>query len=152
MDPPAAGCSDWVALTHEVIPYDAVLDFLHDPRAGAVDVFFGTTRRWTADRETVELSYECYAPMALSEMNTLLREARAQWDVVRACIIHRLGVVPPAEASVVIGVSTPHRKDAFEACRFLIDRLKVQVPIWKKEHYADGTTDWVQGTTPPNPH
>ncbi len=69
--------------------------------------------------------------------------------LIKGCLLHRLGVVPVAEASVVIGIATPHRGDAFEACRFLIDQLKIQVPIWKKEHYADGKKEWVMGKGKP---
>lgn len=141
---------DWVALTEGILPAVEAIAFLQDPRAGGIDIFLGTTRQWTGDKETTELSYECFAPLALKEMQTLLKTARERWSVIRACIFHRTGVVPPAEASVLIGVSTPHRKDAFEATRFLIDTLKVQVPIWKREHYADGSTEWVQGSDPPS--
>ncbi len=139
----------WTHLQHEGLDINRVTDFLYHPAAGGVDIFVGTTRQWTDDRETSELSYECYEAMALREMDALIQDAMSRWSIVRTCILHRLGVVPVAEASVIIGVSTPHRVDAFEACRFLIDRLKVQVPIWKKEHYSDGTTEWVQGSTSP---
>ena len=74
---------------------------------------------------------------------------QTRWPVERVCLLHRLGIVPPAEASVVVGVATPHRADAFAACRFLIDTLKQQVPIWKREVYADGSTEWVEGSAPP---
>ena len=143
----------WVALEEEVLDMNKVTSFLYDAKAGGVDIFAGTTRQWTnkegEEKETVELSYECYPPMALKEMRALLQEAVERWPVVKACLIHRLGVVPVGEASVIIGVSTPHRVAAFEACRYLIDRLKIQVPIWKKEHYADGETEWVQGKARP---
>ena len=139
----------WVVIQHELLSVDQVAEFLYDARAGGVDIFVGTTRKWTHGKETAELSYECFEPMALKEMHTLIDKAEAKWDVAKVCILHRLGVVPVAQASVIIGVSTPHRKDAFEACRFLIDQLKVQVPIWKKEHYTDGSTEWVQGTSKP---
>ncbi len=141
----------WVALTQEKLDLNEVSSFLYHPRAGGVDIFAGTTRQWTGadEKETVELSYECYEAMALQEMQALLDQAVAKWPVVKACLLHRLGVVPVAEASVVIGVATPHRGDAFEACRFLIDRLKIQVPIWKKEHYKSGETEWVMGKGKP---
>lgn len=138
-----------VRLTHVPIDVGAAFAFLADPGAGGLDLFVGTTRRWTGDAETVALSYECYAPMAMKEMRRLIAEAMARWPVVRACLWHRLGTVPVAEASVLVGVATPHRADAFEACRFLIDRLKRQVPIWKRETYADGRMEWVQGEQSP---
>ena len=139
----------WIEIGHEVLNVQKVADFLYHPKAGGVDIFIGTTRQWTDGKETGELSYECYEGMALKEMHALIEKACDQWDVVKVCMLHRLGVVPVAEASVIIGVATPHRKDAFAACRFLIDQLKVQVPIWKKEFYTDGSTEWVQGTSKP---
>ncbi|WP_457653938.1 molybdenum cofactor biosynthesis protein MoaE [Rhodocaloribacter sp.] len=139
-----------IRLVHDPIDVAEAAAFLADPRAGGLDLFIGTTRRWTGDAETLELSYECYAPMAMKEMRRLVEEAMTRWPLVRACIRHRLGTVPVAEASVLIGVAAPHRADAFEACRFLIDRLKRQVPIWKRETYADGRLEWVQGERPPD--
>ncbi len=112
-------------------------------------MFAGTTRQWTQGRETLRLEYESYEPMALKVMHELLDEAEKRWPVLRGCLLHRLGKVPIAEVSVIAGVATPHRADAFEAARFLIDRLKSQVPIWKREHWADGLTDWIMGDTLP---
>lgn len=134
-----------VKLQHDQLDVGAITTFLYTAEAGGVSVFVGTTRRWTDGRETVELEYECYEAMALKEMEQLADRAQERWPVRRICLVHRLGVVPVAEASVIVGVSTPHRAEAFEACRFLIDTLKQQVPIWKREVYADGTTEWVQG-------
>ena len=139
----------WVGLQHAPLDVGAVSTFLQTPRAGGLNLFVGTTRQWTRGRETVRLEYEGYAPMALAEMERLAEAARERWPVLRVCLLHRLGVVPPAEASVVIGVATPHREAAFAACRYLIDTLKQQVPLWKQEVYADGETEWVQGDAPP---
>lgn len=136
----------WWQITENTTGIEEVESFLYDSRAGGVDIFIGITREWTGGKQTLKLSYECYEPMALQEIKKLLDEASSKWPIVKACIIHRVGVVPAAKPSVIIGVSTPHRKDAFEACRFLIDELKVQVPIWKKEIYADGTEEWVDPT------
>ena len=139
----------WFLLRHEPLDVGAAFTFLQTPNAGGIDLFVGTTRQWTADKETVRLEYDCYEAMALKEMERLAEQAQARWPVERVCLLHRLGIVPPAEASVVVGVATPHRADAFAACRFLIDTLKQQVPIWKREVYADGSTEWVEGPTPP---
>lgn len=139
----------WFLLQHEPLDVGAAFTFLRTPKAGGIDLFVGTTRQWTADKETVRLEYDCYEAMALKEMERLAEQAQARWPVERVCLLHRLGIVPPAEASVVVGVATPHRADAFAACRFLIDTLKEQVPIWKREVYADGSTEWVEGPTPP---
>ncbi len=117
--------------------------FLYSHEAGGTALFVGVTRRWTKGRETKKLVYESYDEMALKEMKTLLEEACHAWPVIKACILHRLGTVPPGEPSVLIGVSTPHRSEAFDACRYLIDELKMRVPIWKHETYADGAEEWV---------
>lgn len=133
----------WYEVSEEPLQLSAIEDFLYDEKAGGVNVFVGVTRKWTGKHETVELSYECYKSMAEKEMLHLLEEAQQKWPVIKGCILHRVGTVKSGKPSVIIGVATPHRNEAFQACRFLIDRLKVQVPIWKKERYADGTIEWV---------
>jgi len=138
----------WIHLTEAPLDTAAVDAFLRTEAAGGLTLFVGTTRRWTDGRETVRLAYDAYAPMAAKTMRSLVEEAAERWPVLRVAVGHRLGEVPPPEASVVIGVACAHRAAAFAACRWLIDTLKVQVPIWKQEHYADGTTEWVQGQTP----
>ena len=135
----------WLRMEDEPLDVLAVADFLRTEEAGGVDIFLGTTRRWTRGRETMRLEYESYRPMALSEMERLYNEATERWPISRASIHHREGIVPVKEISVIIGVSTPHRSDAFEACRYLIDELKRRVPIWKREFYSDGEVEWVQG-------
>ena len=111
---------------------------------GGIALFAGTTRRFTRGRETVQLSYEAHVPMALAECRRLGEEAASRWPVLKLVLWHRIGEVPVGETSVLIGVATAHRAEAFEACRFLIDALKERVPIWKKEHFADGETAWVE--------
>ena len=145
----ATGDTRWIELRTEPLDVGGAFSFLQTARAGGIDIFVGTTRQWTGTKETVHLEYDCYRTMALKEIARLADEASGRWPVKRLCIHHRLGVVPLAEASVLIGVSTPHRKGAFEACRFLIDSLKRQVPIWKRECYADGTNEWIGGPEPP---
>ena len=113
-----------------------------DPAAGAIVSFTGTTRRDNAGRVVIRLEYEAYEPMALSEMRKLAVEAGARWKITRIAIAHRVGVVEIGETSVAIAVSAPHRAEAFEACRFAIDRLKEIVPIWKKEHFEGGEV-WI---------
>lgn len=112
-------------------------------------MFSGTTRQWTDDRETTLLEYESYEPMALKVMHELLDTAATRWPLIKAYLVHRLGVVPISEASVLVGVSTAHRRDAYEASRYLIDTLKVQIPIWKREHWADGGQQWISGDQSP---
>jgi molybdopterin synthase catalytic subunit len=132
-----------VRLTHEPIDVAAVIAEVTSPLAGAVVLFLGTTRAVTGQRETMRLDYEAYDAMAEKKLRELASDAAARWPLVHCAVIHRLGTVPPAEPSVAVAVSTPHRQDAFEAGKWLIDALKESVPIWKREHWADGTTEWV---------
>jgi molybdopterin converting factor subunit 1 len=121
-----------------------------DSAAGAIVSFTGTTRRDNAGRKVLRLEYEAYEPMALAEMRKLASEAARRWKIVRIAIAHRVGVVEIGETSVAIAVSAAHRGEAFEACRFAIDRLKNVVPIWKKEHFEGGEI-WIgcQTSHPP---
>lgn len=139
----------WIQLQSAPLDVEAATVFLRVPAAGGIDLFLGTTRQWTDGRETTRLEYECYEPMALREMLRLAKRVRERWPAERVCLLHRLGLVPPAESSVVIGVATPHRAEAFAACRFMIDTLKTQVPIWKREVYADGHAEWITGDARP---
>lgn len=137
----------WTRLQTAPLDVGTASGFLAVPAAGGLALFVGTTRQWTAGRETAELEYEAFGPMALLELGRLADEAADRWVAERVVLWHRLGVVPVAEASVVVGVATGHRAEAFEACRWLIDTLKERVPIWKRERYADGATEWVGGST-----
>ena len=138
----------WIHLGEAPLDVAAADAFLRTERAGGLTLFVGTTRRWTDGRETLRLAYDAYAPMAIKTMRTLADEAAGRWPVLKACLLHRVGAVPPPEASVIIGVACAHRAPAFEASRWLIDALKAQVPIWKQEHYAGGSAEWVQGQQP----
>jgi molybdopterin synthase catalytic subunit len=140
----------WIELQKRPLSVNEAAHFLYTPAAGGVDMFIGTTRQWTDEKETLKLEYECYPAMARSEIEGIVAEAQRRWPVKRVCVLHRLGEVPVAEASVIIGVATPHRAEAFTATRYLIDTLKQQVPIWKREVYTDGETEWVEGDRPPS--
>jgi molybdopterin synthase catalytic subunit len=135
-----------IELTTAPIDLSRLLELAQRPEAGAVVLFVGATRQFTAGRETTELRYEAYEDMARRELGRLESEARRQWPLVECMIVHRLGVVPIAEASVAIAVSSPHRHDAFEAGRWLIDALKESVPIWKQERWSNGDAEWVHPT------
>jgi molybdopterin synthase catalytic subunit len=119
--------------------------------AGAVVLFLGTTRSVTHGRETTSLDYECYPEMARAKLAELESLARERWPILGLALIHRIGKVMPTEASVAVAVSTAHRDAAFEAGKWLIDTLKEEVPIWKRENWADGTTEWVHPGIGPNP-
>ena len=115
------------------------------PECGAVVLFLGTTRDHHEGRRVVRLEYEAYPPMALAALERAEREAVERHAVASCRIVHRLGVVPPAEASVAVIVAAAHRGAAFDASRWAMEQVKATVPIWKKEHYADGGADWVEG-------
>jgi len=123
----------------------AAADGVRAPNAGGVAVFLGCTRSENAPdgRELVALDYEAYEDMALKQMRQLAAAAREKWPIVRLMMHHRVGRVALGEPSVLIAVSTPHRGEAFEACRWLIDSLKRDVAIWKKEIWNDGGGSWV---------
>jgi molybdopterin synthase catalytic subunit len=132
-----------ILLTHEPIDTAEIVRRAGHPDAGAVVLFLGTTRELTDGRQTVALDYEAYEEMARRRLSELEAEARQRWPVIECIVVHRLGHVPIGEASVAIAVSTPHRREAFAAGQWLIDSLKRDVPIWKREAWADGTTEWV---------
>lgn len=122
-----------------------ILETIHsvmDPAAGALDVFIGTTRDHSNNKEVQSLSYEAYDPMALNMLQALAEEVKKRWRLKGFAIVHRIGSVAVGEASVVIAVSSPHRKEAFDACHYAIDYVKKNVPIWKKEIFRDGE-EWV---------
>jgi molybdopterin synthase catalytic subunit len=139
--------ADRIQLRAEPLEVAAAIDFVTAPAAGGIDVFLGTTREETETiaphRRLVALDYEAYVEMAVGQMRDLARRARERWPVVRLAVLHRVGRVAVGEPSVLIAVSAPHRAEAFDACRWLIDTLKVEVPIWKKEVWDDGSTTWV---------
>lgn len=132
-----------VEITENPIEHAAVTDSVRSDQAGAVCVFLGTVREMTGDRRTSSLDYEAYPEMAQKKLEDLETEARRRWPVLQIAIVHRVGHLELGEVSVAVAVSTPHRGQSFEACRWLIDTLKEIVPIWKKEVWADGTEEWV---------
>ena len=129
-------------ITAEPINITAVIDSVKTSGAGAIDVFVGTTRDHSKGRAVSSLEYEAYVPMALKCMNEIESETRRQWNLHEINIVHRVGKVSIGEPSVVIAVSSAHRDEAFKACRFLIDQLKLVVPIWKREFFSDGSVEW----------
>ncbi|WP_063870173.1 molybdenum cofactor biosynthesis protein MoaE [Novipirellula maiorica] len=136
----------YVELTHDPIDANALLPKVGDPDVGAHAWFYGVTRRITGDRVTSLLSYEAHPSMAVAELNRLAREAIERFGLSKIVIVHRLGEVPVGEASVVLGCSSAHRKASFAALPWLMDQIKTDVPIWKRETYRDGTTQWVHPT------
>jgi molybdopterin synthase catalytic subunit/molybdopterin converting factor small subunit len=131
-----------VRLTREPLDGSILMNAATHAAAGAVVVFEGTVRSPSSGRDVLHLEYEAHEPMALAQMERIVNEARERWPVIALFLHHRLGRVEVGEASVVAVASCPHRGEAFEACRHLIERLKADVPIWKKEFFADGGV-WV---------
>lgn len=132
-----------IRLTSEPIDYHALTESVRRPHCGAVALFLGTVRDLTGEQVTVFLDYEAYAPMAEKKMAEIEAEVRCRWPVGEIAMEHRLGRLAVGDVSVAVAVSTPHRADSFEACRYAIDTLKELVPIWKKENAPDGTGEWV---------
>jgi molybdopterin synthase catalytic subunit len=130
------------SITRSPIPVARLLRAVADPGAGAVVVFLGTTRNRNVGRRVIRLEYEAFTHMAEREMRRLGAEARRRWRLRRVAMVHRIGVVPVGQASVGIAVSAGHRREAFVACHWLIDRLKEIVPIWKREHFPGGQV-WI---------
>jgi molybdopterin synthase catalytic subunit len=131
-----------IEITDNPIDVQKVIDIACRLGAGAVNVFIGTVRNATRGKEVLYLEYEAYEPMAISEIRKILEESTGQWEIVGYAVSHRVGTLNPGEVAVVVAVSTPHRKDSFEACQFVIDKLKERVPIWKKEVFVGGE-EWV---------
>lgn len=127
-----------IALVDHVIDVAAIEASVRSPACGAVLVFVGTTRDSSDGRPVLRLEYEAYDKLAIAEMTAIASEIQARWADARCAMVHRIGLVPIGEASVVIAVATPHRGPCYEASRYAIEALKARVPIWKKEVYADG--------------
>ncbi|HLC41964.1 MAG TPA: molybdenum cofactor biosynthesis protein MoaE [Methylomirabilota bacterium] len=144
--PPVSGGSagpDLYRLTAEPLSEGEVTAAVADPEAGGIVVFSGVVRNETGGRRVKFLEYEAHAPMAEAKMREIGAAVHARWPGVKTVVmLHRVGRLEIGEASVIIGLSAAHRTEAFEACRFAIDRLKESVPIWKKEHFEDGEV-WV---------
>lgn len=132
-----------VDLTQSLIDHHAITESVRANSAGAVVTFLGTVREFTDGRQTQSLEYEAYAEMARQKMQQIETEARGRWPIVNLILVHRVGHLELGDVSVVVAVSCPHRLQAFEACRYVIDRVKEIVPIWKCENWASGESEWV---------
>ncbi|MGA8295838.1 MAG: molybdenum cofactor biosynthesis protein MoaE [Acidimicrobiales bacterium] len=135
---------DWVGFVDEVIPESDVFDWVGQRDCGAIATFSGTVRDHSEDRPPiVAVEYDAYREHLPTRLDAVAGAARKRWpDLGRVALIHRLGRLEVGESSVLIAVSAPHRKEAFEAARFLIDTVKTSAPIWKREHW-EGGSDWV---------
>lgn len=123
---------------------DEVYQLADAPQNGAIVIMSGTVRQQTDGKDVDYLEYQGYEPMALQVFRQIAHQIRQKWrETNRVIIHHRVGKLQIGEISVLVAVGCPHRREAFEACRYAIDTLKHNAPIWKKEHWKDGSSDWV---------
>jgi molybdopterin synthase catalytic subunit len=132
-----------LTITDQAINPDELRQQLIDPAAGGFCSFEGWVRNLNEGQSVLRLEYEAYEPLAVSEGEKVLLEAQQKFPHLQAHCVHRSGLLEIGECAVWVGVSSPHRDEAFKACRFIIDEVKVRLPIWKKEHYVDGNSGWV---------
>lgn len=130
-------------ITSNAIDLEAFRQQLLDPSCGAYVQFDGWVRDHNEGQQVLRLEYEVYEPMAVKEGNRVIEEAIQRFGIRNTRGIHRSGLMELSDVAVVVGVSSPHRAAAFDACRYIIDQIKVRLPIWKKEYYANGHTEWV---------
>ncbi len=136
------GVGVMIQITYEALCPDAITAGVRGDGNGAVVTFLGSTRDSTGDRRVLHLEYEAYRPMADNQLRRIAAEIRERWGITDAAIAHRLGRLEIGDVSLVVAVASPHRKEAFEACAYAIDRIKQIVPIWKKEFFEGGEV-WV---------
>ena len=132
-----------IEITHEPLDPEAITARVTKDTNGAVVTFLGTTRSLTGGRKVLHLEYEAYRPMADAKLAEIVNEIRDRWAIEDVAIAHRLGRLEIGETSLVIAAASPHRKEAFAACQYGVDRIKQVVPIWKKEFFEGGEA-WVE--------
>ena len=133
-----------IQITRDALDRDALVAAVSHPGVGGIVIFEGVVRDNARGKQIRYLEYDVYPEMAIRQIRTIIAEAEKRWGVERVAVAHRIGRIEIGEASVMIVVATPHRAEAFEACRYIIDTLKTTVPIWKKEVATDGE-EWVEG-------
>lgn len=136
-----------IQITEKSIDVNKVIGAASSLGAGAVNVFIGTVRDTALNKKVVWLEYEAYESMAVSETRKIIEEAATRWEMLGWGVSHRVGTLKPGEIAVVVAVSTKHRRASFEACQYIIDKLKEKVPIFKKEVFEDGA-EWISATAP----
>ena len=133
-----------ITITEKPIDVDKLLDYVSDQSSGASVLFTGTVRDHNEQDKVSELHYEAYQEMAEKILQEIENEIHAKWKINKFIAIHRTGTLKVGEVSVAVAVSSEHRKEAFEACKFAIDSIKEKAPIWKKE-FAESGTEWLEG-------
>jgi len=149
---PPSDAREWIALSPDPLPTSDALDWATTPAAGAVVMFAGVVRDHAEGRDGVRaMTYEAYEEPATRAMGEIARALHGRWpDVERVALLHRVGDLELSETSVLVVVSSPHRRAAFDAALFAIDTLKESVPIWKQEHWSGGS-DWAVEQHPIRP-
>src|SRR5437667_7772912 len=130
-------------LAHARLAVDQLVASVSSPGCGGTCVFLGSVRNGPDERGVTAIEYTAYEDMVEAEFERLLTDARARWPDARIAVRHRLGRIPVGEASIAIAAAAPHRAQAFEACRYVIEEVKRRVPVWKKELRVDGSEVWV---------
>jgi len=130
-------------LAHEPLSLERLVAEVSSPTCGGTCVFLGTVRNGPAEDGVTAIEYSAYEAMVEAEFGRLLADARGRWPDARIAVRHRLGTIPAGDASIAIAAAAPHRAQAFEACRFVIEEVKRRIPVWKKELRADGSEVWV---------
>ena len=133
-----------ISITRERLDRDALVEAVAHPSVGGIVVFEGVVRDNARGKQVRYLEYDVYAEMAVQQIREIVAETERRWGIERVAVAHRVGRLEIGEASVIIVVAAPHRGEAFEACRYIIDTLKTTVPIWKKEVATNGE-EWVEG-------
>jgi molybdopterin synthase catalytic subunit len=131
-----------IQISPHPLSVQSCLDWMMSPESGGIDLFIGTVRNQTKGKPVIRLEFEAYEPMAVSELEKILKQATEKWPVQKMLVHHRTGVLTAGEIAVIVAVAAAHRAAAFEGCRYIIDKLKETVPIWKKEIFEDGEV-WV---------
>lgn len=138
----------WSEITLDPIEPEAVLARVGAAEDGAAVLFLGVVRNANAGRPVSGMEYEGYAAMARQKLAEIASEAAERARGARVAAVHRLGELAVGEVSVAVAASTPHRAEAFEAARYVIEEVKKRLPVWKREHYLDGEPEWLEGRTP----
>jgi molybdopterin synthase catalytic subunit len=135
---------DETRITEAEIDVSSLIEEVKDKSSGGIVIFLGTVRDFSEAGKVREIEYEAYDEMALKKMKEIIAYSKEKWPLRKVRLVHRKGKLSLGEVSVAIAVSAPHRKEAFEACRYIIDTVKGEVPIWKKERLEDGKERWVE--------
>ena len=136
----------FVEITQSVLSDKSAVEFVYTNENGAIVLFQGVTRKNNMGRTVLKLDYEAYTPMAEKKMLEILLEAKRKWNISKCYVSHRIGTLYIGDVSMILCICSKHRKEAFEASQYFIDKLKEIVPIWKKEYFTDGY-EWIGQST-----